>query len=122
MAESKCRSDKHSLATDAIHVEQDLIGEAVGSQDQVTAAYGGFNRIYFNTDGGIEVQIGKTFAGHRCHSRRTRFDWRGRGVARPGYRRLRRVQPYLFQHRWRNRSADRKNIRWPPMPFTSNKI
>src|SRR5208282_6442530 len=42
--------DKHSLATDAIHVEQDLIGEAVGSQDQVTAAYGGFNRIFFNTD------------------------------------------------------------------------
>lgn len=48
--------DKHSLATDAIHVEQDLIGEAVGSQDQVTAAYGGFNRIHFNTDGGIEVK------------------------------------------------------------------
>jgi len=48
--------DKHSLATDAIHVEQDIIGEAVGSQDQVTAAYGGFNRIYFNSDGGIEVR------------------------------------------------------------------
>ena len=48
--------DKHSLAADAIHVEQDLIGEAVGSQDQVTAAYGGFNRVYFNTDGGIEVR------------------------------------------------------------------
>ncbi len=48
--------DKHSLAADAIHVEQNLIGEAVGSQDQVTAAYGGFNRIHFNTDGGIEVR------------------------------------------------------------------
>jgi len=48
--------DKHSLAKDAIHVEQDLIGEAVGSQDQVTAAYGGFNRISFNVDGGIEVR------------------------------------------------------------------
>jgi D-glycero-alpha-D-manno-heptose-7-phosphate kinase len=48
--------DKHGLATDAIHVEQDLIHEAVGSQDQVSAAYGGFNRINFQTDGGIEVR------------------------------------------------------------------
>ena len=48
--------DKHGLATDAIHVEQDLIEEAVGSQDQVSAAYGGFNRIHFNSDGSIEVR------------------------------------------------------------------
>jgi D-glycero-alpha-D-manno-heptose-7-phosphate kinase len=48
--------DKHSLAADAIHVEQDLIPEAVGSQDQVSAAYGGFNRIDFRTDGGIDVR------------------------------------------------------------------
>jgi D-glycero-alpha-D-manno-heptose-7-phosphate kinase len=48
--------DKHSLATDAIHVEQNLLGEAVGSQDQVSAAYGGFNRINFQRDGGIEVR------------------------------------------------------------------
>jgi D-glycero-alpha-D-manno-heptose-7-phosphate kinase len=47
--------DKHSLATDAIHVEQELLHEAVGSQDQVSAAYGGFNRINFQPDGGIEV-------------------------------------------------------------------
>src|SRR5215470_3627157 len=48
--------DKHSLATDAIHVEQDLLHEAVGSQDQVSAAYGGFNRINFHQDGAIEVK------------------------------------------------------------------
>ena len=48
--------DKHGLATDAIHVEQDLIEEAVGSQDQVSAAYGGFNRINLNSDGSIEVR------------------------------------------------------------------
>jgi D-glycero-alpha-D-manno-heptose-7-phosphate kinase len=47
--------DKHSLATDAIHVEQDLLQEAVGSQDQVSAAYGGFNRINFHPDNTIEV-------------------------------------------------------------------
>src|SRR5712671_4828007 len=39
--------DKHSLATEAIHVEQELLREAVGAQDQVSAAYGGFNRINF---------------------------------------------------------------------------
>ncbi len=48
--------DKHTLAADAIHVEQDVLQEAVGSQDQVSAAYGGFNRINFGADGGIEVR------------------------------------------------------------------
>jgi D-glycero-alpha-D-manno-heptose-7-phosphate kinase len=48
--------DKHALAADAIHVEQQLLNEAVGSQDQVSAAYGGFNRINFNVDGGIEAK------------------------------------------------------------------
>ena len=48
--------NKHALAADAIHVEQNVIGEAVGSQDQVSAAYGGFNRINFNTDGSFQVR------------------------------------------------------------------
>jgi D-glycero-alpha-D-manno-heptose-7-phosphate kinase len=48
--------DKHSLAVDAIHVEQDLLQEAVGAQDQVSAAYGGFNRINFRVDGTIDVK------------------------------------------------------------------
>src|ERR1700722_7165160 len=47
--------DKHALAADAIHVEQDLIQEAVGAQDQVSAAYGGFNRINFHANGTIQV-------------------------------------------------------------------
>ena len=47
--------DKHSLAMDAIHVEQGLLKEAVGAQDQVSAAYGGFNRINFQPDGSIDV-------------------------------------------------------------------
>lgn len=38
---------KRRLAFDAIHVEQNMIGEPVGSQDQVAAAFGGFNRIEF---------------------------------------------------------------------------
>ena len=48
--------DKHALAADAIHVEQELLQEAVGAQDQVSAAYGGFNRINFHQDGSIEVK------------------------------------------------------------------
>jgi D-glycero-alpha-D-manno-heptose-7-phosphate kinase len=48
--------DKRALALDAIQVEQDLLHEAVGAQDQVSAAYGGFNRINFQTDGAIEVK------------------------------------------------------------------
>jgi D-glycero-alpha-D-manno-heptose-7-phosphate kinase len=44
------------LAKDAIHIEQDLIGEHVGSQDQISAAYGGFNRIDFHRDNSFSVQ------------------------------------------------------------------
>jgi D-glycero-alpha-D-manno-heptose-7-phosphate kinase len=47
--------DKRALAAEAIHVEQELLHEAVGSQDQVSAAYGGFNRIDFHSDGSIDV-------------------------------------------------------------------
>lgn len=48
--------DKHSLAQEAMHVEQNLLGETVGAQDQVSVTYGGFNRINFATDGSIEVR------------------------------------------------------------------
>jgi D-glycero-alpha-D-manno-heptose-7-phosphate kinase len=46
---------KEQLARDAIHIEQNVIGENVGSQDQVAAAYGGFNRIEFLPSGGFQV-------------------------------------------------------------------
>jgi D-glycero-alpha-D-manno-heptose-7-phosphate kinase len=48
--------DRHALAMEAIHVEQELLQEAVGAQDQVSAAYGGFNRINFEIDGSINVR------------------------------------------------------------------
>lgn len=47
---------KEELASVAIHIEQNVIGENVGSQDQVSAAYGGFNRIEFRRDGSFDVQ------------------------------------------------------------------
>lgn len=47
---------KQALAKDAIYVEQEVLREAVGSQDQISAAYGGFNRIDFNVDGNFEVR------------------------------------------------------------------
>ncbi len=47
---------KRDLALDAIHVEQDLIGENVGSQDQIAAAYGGFNKIDLSGAHVISVQ------------------------------------------------------------------
>lgn len=46
---------KHDLATQAIHIEQNILKEAVGSQDQVSAAYGGLNRIDFRTNAEISV-------------------------------------------------------------------
>jgi D-glycero-alpha-D-manno-heptose-7-phosphate kinase len=38
---------KRQLALEAIHLEQEILGESVGSQDQVAAAFGGLNRINF---------------------------------------------------------------------------
>jgi D-glycero-alpha-D-manno-heptose-7-phosphate kinase len=48
--------DKQALTADAIHVERDLLQEAVGAQDQTSCAYGGFNRIDFHTNDAIEVK------------------------------------------------------------------
>lgn len=46
---------KAKLAHDAIHVEQNMIKENVGSQDQVAAAFGGLNKIEFGGPGDIRV-------------------------------------------------------------------
>ncbi len=43
------------LARDAIYIEQDVLKENVGCQDQIAAAFGGFNRIQFLTDGSFKV-------------------------------------------------------------------
>ena len=42
---------KMQLAQDAINIEQNIIKENVGSQDQVLASCGGFNKIAFKADG-----------------------------------------------------------------------
>lgn len=44
------------LARDAIDLEQNRLREVVGSQDQVIAVHGGFCRIRFAADGGIQVE------------------------------------------------------------------
>lgn len=41
-------ADKRQLANDAIYLERELCQEAGGWQDQIAAAFGGFNRINFN--------------------------------------------------------------------------
>jgi len=47
---------KYDLAMQAINIEQKVIGEKVGSQDQVMAAIGGLNHVLFNTDESIDVR------------------------------------------------------------------
>lgn len=47
---------KRQLATESIYIEQELLRETVGSQDQVLAAYGGFNHITFLPNGGFSVR------------------------------------------------------------------
>jgi D-glycero-alpha-D-manno-heptose-7-phosphate kinase len=47
---------KRQLALDAIHIEQDILRENVGAQDQTSAAFGGFNKIEFGGSYHIQVQ------------------------------------------------------------------
>src|SRR3954465_5686877 len=46
---------KRDLGREAIRIEQDVLRENVGSQDQLWAAFGGFNRITFHPDGAFTV-------------------------------------------------------------------
>jgi D-glycero-alpha-D-manno-heptose-7-phosphate kinase len=47
---------RRQLAMESIHVEQELLRETVGSQDQILAAYGGFNYISFLPGGEFSVK------------------------------------------------------------------
>ncbi|HVT82523.1 MAG TPA: kinase [Phycisphaerae bacterium] len=49
-------TSKHDLALQGIKVEQELLKEIVGSQDQVMAAYGGLQHVRFHTSGDIIAQ------------------------------------------------------------------
>jgi len=49
-------TEKKVLAQEAIRIEQQVIKEHVGSQDQIWAAFGGINRIGFSKDGEFDVQ------------------------------------------------------------------
>lgn len=46
---------KHRLAMEGLHVEQELLKENVGSQDQVAAAFGGLNHVRFLPSGEVTV-------------------------------------------------------------------
>ncbi|MDO8607451.1 MAG: kinase [Phaeospirillum sp.] len=55
MARQGRMATKRQLAEEAIRIEQKVIGENVGSQDQVWAAYGGLNRIDFHRDDSVDI-------------------------------------------------------------------
>ena len=46
---------KQDLAKQATYIEQKVLKETVGSQDQVLAAFGGFNRIDFHPDDSFNI-------------------------------------------------------------------
>jgi D-glycero-alpha-D-manno-heptose-7-phosphate kinase len=48
---------KRILSNDAIYVEQKLVKENVGSQDQIAASFGGLNKISFNGDSYVVDKI-----------------------------------------------------------------
>ena len=49
-------TSKSQLALESVHLEQEILKETVGSQDQVLAAYGGLNHVSFLENGEISVR------------------------------------------------------------------
>jgi D-glycero-alpha-D-manno-heptose-7-phosphate kinase len=49
-------ASKRQLAEEAIHLEQGVLKETVGCQDQIMAAHGGLNHIVFETTGGFSTR------------------------------------------------------------------
>ena len=47
--------NKFQLTKDAIHLERDLLKEAVGIQDQIAVTHGGFNKIKIFEDGSYDI-------------------------------------------------------------------
>ena len=45
--------DEETIAAQAVHIEQEMIGERVGCQDQYACALGGFQHLRFHTDGSV---------------------------------------------------------------------
>ena len=54
-AMQKKKINKFQLANQAIFLEQNILRENVGSQDQIAAAYGGFNYINFSKNGTFKI-------------------------------------------------------------------
>ncbi len=54
-AMEKKKINKFQLANQAIFLEQKILKENVGSQDQIAAAYGGFNYINFSKNGAFKI-------------------------------------------------------------------
>jgi len=50
------RVSKEFLASEAIRIEQEVMCETVGSQDQVVVAHGGLNIIHFQQNGNLQVE------------------------------------------------------------------
>jgi D-glycero-alpha-D-manno-heptose-7-phosphate kinase len=47
---------KQQLSQESVHIEQEVLRETVGSQDQTSTAYGGLNHIIFSPNGEISVR------------------------------------------------------------------
>ena len=53
---NKTKLTKSKLANKSIYFEQRIMKEVVGSQDQTSASFGGFNKIIFNKNNSINVK------------------------------------------------------------------
>jgi D-glycero-alpha-D-manno-heptose-7-phosphate kinase len=48
--------DEETIASEAVYIEQERIGERVGCQDQYACAFGGFRHLQFHENGAVTVK------------------------------------------------------------------
>ena len=93
---------KHQLGREAIRIEQEVLKECVGCQDQLWAAYGGFNRIEFFPDGSFAVRSAPrnrfVFTIENGKAVRLALDPQGGGLALSGARVGAGDPPTFHQH------------------------
>lgn len=77
------RLNKRELADEALFIEQQVLDEAVGSQDQVAVSFGGFNRIDFSRYGYNLLSVGSPFNKHELNRRLMLFYTRVSRLSNP---------------------------------------
>lgn len=97
---------RHQLAMESIRIEQEILREVVGSQDQVLAAYGGLSHVIFHANGEITVRP-VTAPPHRIQELHSHLMLFYTGIRRTAATVAKTYLDNIDKHRWQLRVMER---------------